>query len=142
MAKPERTPQRIKFTEVYAGNAAEAARICGFKHPEVMGPRLLKVPWIIEAIRAREVKENRVFINDRQERQKFWSKVMQDESARMEHRLKASELLGRSEGDFTDNLKVTDANLAERLKKARERRERAERENTGDAGGAGTGGGN
>jgi hypothetical protein len=40
----------------------------------------------------------------RQQRQQFWSKVAGDESQEMKDRLRASELLGKSEADFTENL--------------------------------------
>lgn len=40
---------------------------------------------------------------DRDERKKFWSEVM-DTAEKTGDRLKASELLGRSEADFTDKI--------------------------------------
>jgi len=119
--RPAKTPQRLKFVEVFEGNAAEAARLCAFKHPTIVGPRLLKVPWIAEAIRAREIKEVRPLIASRQGRQKFWSEVMQDTKNKMPDRLKASELLGKSEADFTENLKVNvSGSLADDIKRGRE----------------------
>jgi len=120
--RPAKTPQRLKFIEVFEGNAAAAARLSGFKHSEIVGPRLLKVPWIAEAIRAREIKEVRPLIATRQLRQKFWSDVMQDDKSKMPDRLKASELLGKSEADFTENLKLNIyGTLAEDIKHGRER---------------------
>ena len=40
------------------------------------------------------------------ERQKFWSEVMLDPEQEMQHRLKAAELLGKSECDFSERLQI------------------------------------
>ena len=40
-------------------------------------------------------------------RQRFWSDMMQDNDTPKAERLRASELLGRSEADFTDNIAST-----------------------------------
>lgn len=37
------------------------------------------------------------------DRKKFWTKVMYDKKAKMTDRLKASELLGKASGDFSEN---------------------------------------
>ncbi len=47
-------------------------------------------------------------VYSRQQRQQFWTKTMQ-EAPNMCDRLRASELLGRSEADFTDNINTRDA---------------------------------
>lgn len=76
-------------------------------------------------------------IASRLERQAFWTRVMEghetetlmdkmgglhDVPVSMKDRLKASELLGKSEADFTENLTVAaDSSFAEALKAARER---------------------
>ena len=44
-------------------------------------------------------------IKTRSERQKFWTDVIADEKVTMGDRLRASELLGKSEADFTDNIR-------------------------------------
>ena len=41
-------------------------------------------------------------IADRDERQRFWSEVMRDDGQAMRDRLRASDLLGRSTGDFVE----------------------------------------
>ena len=46
-------------------------------------------------------------IKTRHQRQEFWSKVADDDTVSMPDRLRASELLGRSEADFTDNIANT-----------------------------------
>ena len=39
-------------------------------------------------------------IADSEERQQFWTYIMRDENTQAQHRLKASELLGKVQGDF------------------------------------------
>ena len=43
-------------------------------------------------------------IADRKERQRFWTETMKDVGIEMPHRLKGSELLGRSQGDFVERI--------------------------------------
>lgn len=57
------------------------------------------------AAKVAEIREKH--IADRAERQRFWSKTMVS-APKIADRLKASELLGRSEADFTDNINQTD----------------------------------
>jgi hypothetical protein len=63
---------------------------------------LLRVPKVAEAIKARETKRNNKRILTREERQAFWSSVADDENQNILARLKASELLGKSEADFVE----------------------------------------
>ena len=51
-------------------------------------------------------KVNAVKILTRIERQQFWSKVILDEDEQMRARLKASELLGRSNADFVEKVQL------------------------------------
>jgi hypothetical protein len=60
----------------------------------------------------REIAETRAIlkrkaVKTRTERQEFWSTVVNDDTVSMPDRLRASELLGRSEADFTDNIANT-----------------------------------
>lgn len=59
-----------------------------------------------EQIQAKRLEIAKQSIATRSERQSFWTKVQNGEieSASMADRLRASELLGRSEADFTDNI--------------------------------------
>jgi phage terminase small subunit len=99
-----------KFIECYLGDVREAARMAGYRGNETtlqsVGYNLLKKPWIAEAIQKRNekilIKKLKPFIATRQDRQKFWTETMWDKSKTMKDRLKASELLARSEGDFID----------------------------------------
>lgn len=111
-AHGELNAKQRKFVLAYAGNGTEAARAAGWRGDDrtlaVTASQLLRNPKVIEAIKAREVKELRPAIMSRQERQAFWSAIArgEDGDGEMQHRLKASELLGKSEGDFLDRLKV------------------------------------
>lgn len=102
------TPRQRKFAEAYAGNGTEAARLAGYKgNDQVLATqagRLLRNAEVAAEIKARENKTVRQLIASREDRQAFWSKVMRAEELDMSARLKASELLGRSEADFTEKL--------------------------------------
>ena len=104
------TPRQKKFIALYAGNAREAARLAGYKDPRCAN-QLMRNPKIIAALRERnkitEQSAAAQYIMSRVERQMFWTKVIQDESIRIQHRLKASELLARSEGDFVERRELT-----------------------------------
>jgi phage terminase small subunit len=57
-------------------------------------------------IQAQEFKKSS--IADAAERHEFWSKVMRgEETKEVQHRLKASELLARTQGDFVDKLELS-----------------------------------
>ncbi len=73
-----------------------------------------------EAIRARGERspakpEVAAAIASRAERQAFWTKVMNDNERDLNARLKASELLGKSEGDFLDRVEVGTTQTLEQL---------------------------
>lgn len=120
-----------KFVAIYSGNATQAAKKAGYskKTAYSQGQRLLKNVEIAKALAEREKKELSPLVADRQERQKFWTDVLRSQvdrirKVKMDHRLKASELLGKSEADFTDKVLHTGLeNLAEQIKAARKRRE-------------------
>ena len=108
------TPKQQAFVDAYKGNATEAATLAGYKSPKAEGCRLMKNPLVVQAILAREKTEKRPYIASRLDRQKFWTDVMKDEDAPLRERLKAAELLGKSEADFTD--KVLMGSLEQELK--------------------------
>jgi phage terminase small subunit len=105
----ELSPLQKRFVEFYDGNATEACRKAGYseKCARQAGTMNMKTPKIIRAIRTRENNKKRTNVAKRIERQEFWSKTMRDIKIDIQHRLKASELLGKSEADFTDRLVVT-----------------------------------
>lgn len=103
MAKKLSTKQEL-FVQYYCGNATEAAIQAGYS-PETasqIGHKNLKKPAIKEAIQNRMTPDIEKKIATRAERQQFWSYIMRNEFIETKDRLKASELLGRSEGDFLD----------------------------------------
>lgn len=139
-----RTVKQQRFIDLYDGNATVAAEKAGYAHPGSQGERLLRNVDIATAIKDREkARENKV-IADREERQAFWSEVFRGEIVekvpviktvdgdreyvieevppKMTDRLKASELLGRSEADFVDRHQVEfKGNLADKLMAAEKR---------------------
>jgi len=92
--------------DAYAGNATEAAIAAGYSHQtaRAQGSRLLTNADIREAIEARRSKASERLIATREDRQRFWTGVLRDVGAEMRDRLKASELLGKSEADFTEKV--------------------------------------
>lgn len=99
-----------RFVEFYmgeaAGNAAKAARLAGYsaKTARKQGSRLLTKKDILAAIEQSAANDPAVWT--REDRQRFWTAVAAGTNgfARTElrDRLKASELLGRSQADFVD----------------------------------------
>ena len=111
------------FVDCYNGNATEAAIAAGYsaKTARVKGCQLLTKINIQYANKSREDKPRALRIATREERQAFWTNVMNgnvkdiafekgtkiDIDVKMTDRLKAAELLGRSEADFTDNTNIS-----------------------------------
>lgn len=104
------TVKQKRFVEAYTGNATEAAVKAGYsvKTAYAIGQENLKKPVIISAIQTREKERMGNTIADRKERQEFWTSIMRDQDAETKDRTRASELLGKSEGDFLDRTEVTD----------------------------------
>lgn len=96
------------FVEAYAGNATAAALAAGYseKTARSQGQRLLTKNDIKDAIKARETQRLAPTIATRQERQEFWTSVLRNEDEAMKDRLKAAELLGKSEGDFLERVEM------------------------------------
>jgi phage terminase small subunit len=102
------TFKQKRFIELYDGNATKAAVEAGYspKTAYCIAHENLKKPEIIKAIQERGMEERMTKIASRQERQSFWSEVMDNEELDMMVRLRASELLGKSEADFKEKLEV------------------------------------
>lgn len=98
--------QQQIFILAYAGNATTAAKAAGYANPGQAGHRLLKHVQIREHIGSRGENDNKKAIAGREELQKFWTEAMGDTSKSMRYsdRLKASELLARSQGLFLDKM--------------------------------------
>lgn len=103
------TERQKRFVELYNGNATEAARLAGYapKNAGLTGSRLLKNPRIRKALEERLKKVDGPHIASREERQAFWTRVFYDENCDMAHRLRASELLAKSNGDFVERREVS-----------------------------------
>ena len=99
------TTKQKAFVAAYRGNAAEAARIAGYspKWADRQAHTLMeKNGEIADAIREREKERTDSMIATREERQTFWTSVLRDPETELRDRLRASELLGKSEGDFLE----------------------------------------
>jgi hypothetical protein len=131
------------FVEAYDGDVAYAMKLAGFTGADgyliKKGEELLRTPLIIEAIKERTkyMTDLKSTIATREERQKLWTDIMknQDPHRREEFdangvpipegniplpiRLKASELLGKSEADFVDKVDMsTTVSLSEIILKS------------------------
>lgn len=111
------------FVAAYKGNATEAAIAAGYsvKTARSQGQRLLTNGDIMHAIKTRQSRREKKTIATREERQEFWTRVMLGEEKervvvdgqivevppKMADRLKAADLLGKSEGDFLDRVDYT-----------------------------------
>ncbi len=106
------TQRARKFGELYDGNATKTAKAAGFKGSDNVlaqtGRRMLRNDQVLEIIKKREKKKTGPIIASREERQNFWTDVMKNNEEDMGSRLKASELLGRSQADFIDNHRIGD----------------------------------
>ncbi|MBQ8693200.1 MAG: terminase small subunit [Synergistaceae bacterium] len=102
------TAKQRAFIEYYTGNAAEAAIKAGYSKDSAytLGQRLMNNAEVIAEIKAREAKRLEPDIATREERFKFWTRAMRDEDTPMKERLKASELLGKAEGDFLERVEM------------------------------------
>lgn len=124
------TKKHRVFVEAYDGDVVTAMLAAGFdgapNYLKDKGEQLLNNPLIIEAIkeRSRHKAKTLKIIADREERQALWTAVMRNEDPHwkeekdangipipvpnipLQTRLKAMELLGKSEGDFVENVNI------------------------------------
>lgn len=103
------TEKERRFVELYmgecAGNGTEAMRRAGYKGTDdalaAAASRLVRKDKVRAAIEERVAADP--VVATRKERQQFWTDVMKGTiRAAMKDRLKASELLGKSQADFVD----------------------------------------
>lgn len=120
------------FVDVYDGDVVSSMRIAGYtgadSYLKQKGNQLLEEPLIQIALRDRDMfkEKKRKAIADREERQALWTAIMRNEDPHhkeetdpvtnmpipqtnipLQTRLKASELLGKSEADFVDKIDMT-----------------------------------
>ena len=100
-----------KFCEFYAksGNATEAYRNAGYSAKSeaslgVSAHKLLKNAKIAEELAKLSDKTRTSAIASITDIKEFWTKVLESKSEEMPYRLKASELLVKSEGGFLDKV--------------------------------------
>ncbi len=65
---------------------------------------------------------DRASVANREERQAFWTSILRDESRPMSERLRASELLARSEADFVTRVESKGMTLEQLIVAASSRR--------------------
>lgn len=121
------TSKQQAFVDAYTGNGTAAARAAGYSGSDAtlaqVASENLKKPEVLAAIQVRnqvpsQVRESiaqAVTIATRAERQAYWTKVMLDPKERTIDRLRAAELLGRSEADFTEKVLVSGKMTLEQL---------------------------
>lgn len=98
------TPRQQKFVDYYYGNATEAAKKAGYspKTAYAIGSENLTKPEIALALKKRAEKNSSALIKSRAQRQILWSGLTDHPDPYVA--MKASELLGKSEGDFIENV--------------------------------------
>lgn len=122
--KKKLTAKQSTFIDAYLGeakmNAAQAARIAGYKHPETQGAENLRKlrPWIDKVMNERHSNA----IATQEEIQKFFTSVVRGEvkekvvsnsgkilevPASTKNRLKAAECMGRAYGMFTERKEIS-----------------------------------
>ncbi len=104
------TTKQKAFVAAYDGNATEAARAAGYSGSDATlataGYRLMRHAEVRAAINAREEGALAPLVLTREERQELWSRMAMDEKLDASVRLRASELLGKSQADFTERVEI------------------------------------
>lgn len=102
------TPRQAAFAQAYArhGVAERAALEAGYSERTARGSaqRLLANAGIAAEVERLSKKTESAAVADATERREFWTAVMRNDEGDMKDRLKASELLGRTGGDFIDRV--------------------------------------
>ena len=121
MDKNKLTTKQQRFVDFYDGNATEACRKAGYKGSnhtlEQVAYENLRKPEIVSAIESRERLSKEKAIMDRESRQELWTMIALDVNERTDIRLRASELLGKSEGDFIDRHELSGSIAIEEYKR-------------------------
>ncbi|WFB34920.1 terminase small subunit [Kiritimatiellota bacterium B12222] len=104
------TEKQRRFCEAYSangGNALEATRSAGYAKAQAQSSRLLTNTNIREALEKLRLETTCAAIATREGRQRFWTRTMFSKDEEMKERLRASELLGKSQGDFIDRKEIS-----------------------------------
>ncbi len=115
-----KTEKQRMFIAAWDGNIKNTAEKAGLSYEYCR--RLVTKSHIKAALLERAEDREDELVADRQARQRFWTEIMRDERKPMQDRLRASELLGKSEGDFIYRQQYeTGSNLAELVQAAADR---------------------
>ena len=102
------TPKQRAFVEAYTGNGVEAARKAGYRGImstlSAIATENLNKPLVKKAMEERLNRATKRRIATREELQEFWSEVTYNPDIQMRDRMKASELLGKSQAAFTEKI--------------------------------------
>lgn len=113
------TPKQQRFIDAYDGDATAAAEAAGMGTNKSSwrkaGHHTIHIPKIVRAIKARQSVEKNPKVAGRKDRQEFWTRVMLDTNYTLNERMKASELLAKSEGDFLE--RVVQLNVETKVEK-------------------------
>jgi len=104
------TEKQRKFCEEFSangGNALRAATAAGYKHPIQLSGQTLKKLEIQKALEELRKSTTNSAIMTREERQMMWTEFAKDKSMTPTERMKASELLGKSQADFIDRTELS-----------------------------------
>ena len=106
------TDKQLLFVKLYCSNGYNASKAYRDSYPtckanyNAMGAQNLAKPNIKAVIDAHLHEISAKSIATREQRQAFWTRVYNDDERSMSDRLRASELLGKSEADFTENIQT------------------------------------
>ncbi len=106
---PRLTPQTQKFVDVYDGNVQDAAEIAGLSYAycrqlmmDLTSPNSEPMAVIVQQAIKKRGSLAKKAIASRERRQKLWTEFLENVDLSPTERMRASELLGKSEGDFLD----------------------------------------
>ena len=104
------TNKQKLFVDLWTGEQEETARLAGYKAPKRAAIRCLQNVTIRHLTKIKRDEEIKPHVMSRIERQEFWTNVIrgkEEDNIKMSDRLKASELLGKSECDFIEKIEHT-----------------------------------
>lgn len=109
-AGPEPEPDNVRlFADAYSSNGGNATAAYCAAHPtcrrstaKVEGHKYLTKPNVRQAIERRRMAASMLAVMTRTQRQQLWTNVANDPTQPMAMRLRASELLGKSQADFVE----------------------------------------
>ena len=118
MAKKNLTQMQKLFCEEYVktGEIKQSALNAGYSKDFACSKacKLLEKPLVKDYIKLLNKKTDKNNIMSIEEIQRFWTQTIQNEDESLPNRLRASDLLTRSQGGFIDKKEV-DANLTEKV---------------------------